>query len=85
MAGAVGVDPEPYDAADALVVDRGEDGPAPGQGETVEAVQDGVPDLLAGRGDDQDAVDRGAARVTAGLRHADVDRRLHGSERALGA
>ncbi len=53
MAGAVRVDPERDGIADALVVDRGEDGLTGGDGEAVEAVEDGVLDLLAGGRDDQ--------------------------------
>ncbi|MGC9498303.1 hypothetical protein [Streptomyces sp. WG7] len=75
MAGTVRVDPERDGIADALVVDRGEDGKAGGDGEAVEAVQDRVLDLLAGGRDDQRPVDRRAARAGAGPRHADVDRR----------
>ncbi|MGX1118747.1 hypothetical protein RKD37_004110 [Streptomyces ambofaciens] len=53
MAGAVRIDPEGDGVAEATVVDRGEDGPAGGEGEAVEAVQDGVLDLLARRRDDR--------------------------------
>ncbi|MFE1001294.1 hypothetical protein ACFW4T_31370 [Streptomyces mutabilis] len=53
MAGAVRVDPERNGTSDALVADRGEDGVTGGDGEAVEAVEDGVVDLLAGRREDR--------------------------------
>ncbi|CAM5661480.1 hypothetical protein STENM223S_09502 [Streptomyces tendae] len=47
VAGAVRVDPQGDGVADAPVVDGGEDRVTGGEGEPVEAVQDGVLDLLA--------------------------------------
>ncbi|MEU3890949.1 hypothetical protein [Streptomyces sp. NPDC029041] len=60
MAGAVRVDLKRDDVADALVADRREDGMAGGEGDVVEAVQDGPLDLLAGGREDRDAADGGA-------------------------
>ncbi len=82
-AGAVRVDLERDDVADALVADRGEDRVAGGEGQVVEAVQDRLLDLLAGGREDRDPADRRAvgrpARALSGVRcgpgDMDVDRR----------
>ncbi len=86
-AGAVDVDLERYDVADALVVDAGQDRVPGGERETVEVVQDRALDRLPGRGHDRHPADRGTAlrphgaghhgprRRVSGRRHVHLDRR----------
>jgi hypothetical protein len=77
MAGAVDVDLEGYDVADALVVDRGEDGVAGGEGQAVEVVEGGGLEGLPGGGRYRHAADR---RVALGG-DAHVDRGQSGRRR----
>jgi hypothetical protein len=65
VAGAVEVDLEGDDVADAVVVDRGVDGVAGGRGDAVEVGQDHLLDLLARGHGDRYAADRRAAGARA--------------------
>ncbi|MFD5859311.1 hypothetical protein [Streptomyces chartreusis] len=76
-AGAVLLDQQRDDIADALVVDGGVHGVAAGAGDALEVGQDDVLDLLARGRHDGDAADGRAARARTGDRDVHVDRRGH--------